>query len=265
MLIAQISDLHVTAKGTRPFPGVDTNQRLAATVAHLNRMDPRPDLVLITGDLVNGPADGEYESLLEGLSTLEVPWRALPGNHDDRARMRHAFGALGWLPMAGEFLHYAVEEYPVRILMLDSVIPRTTVGRLCPERLAWIAERLAEQTDRPTLVALHQPPFPTAQAVLDNLGCREGGAELGAMLRGRPNILGVLCGHNHRATSVNWQGVPGFVAPSAAYPFALDLRPVPTYGWSQEAPAVALHWYKPGVGLITHLSPIADYPPQPFS
>ncbi|AWK88996.1 phosphodiesterase [Azospirillum thermophilum] len=264
MLIAQISDLHVTARGTRPFPAADTNQRLAATVAHLNAMTPRPDLVLITGDLINGPAEGEYEAVLEGLEPLEIPFRVLPGNHDDRAGLRRAFGDRGWLPMEGQFLHYAVEEFPVRVLMLDSVIPGSPVGALCPARLAWIAARLAEQPDRPTLVALHHPPFPIGMQFLDTMRCIEGAEELGAMLRRHGKVLGVVCGHIHRQATVNWGGLTGFVAPSSAYVIAFDLAPKPPYRWTEEPPAVALHLHRPDVGLVTHLSPVGDFPGKAF-
>ena len=63
MLLAQISDLHV-----RP-----TGQRYKDAVEHLNRLDPRPDLVLITGDLVDEGLQAEYDALRALLGGLELP------------------------------------------------------------------------------------------------------------------------------------------------------------------------------------------------
>ena len=51
MLLAQISDLHVVASGTLLFDRIDTPGFLRRAVVHLNALDPRPDFVLITGDL----------------------------------------------------------------------------------------------------------------------------------------------------------------------------------------------------------------------
>jgi len=46
------------------------------------------------------------------LAPLAVPVFVIPGNHDTREGMREAFGRDGYLPR----LHYAVEEYPLRIV-----------------------------------------------------------------------------------------------------------------------------------------------------
>ncbi|MBP2294469.1 phosphodiesterase [Azospirillum rugosum] len=270
MLIAQISDLHVVAPGSTPTTAYDTNARLAAAVAHLNALDPRPDLVLITGDLINGPKPGEYEALAEILAPLAIPYRVLAGNHDDRDGLRRSFAGTGWMPMAnediqGDFIQYAVEEFPVRVLMLDSVVAGSPVGALCERRLAWTAERLAEQPERPTIIALHHPPFDTGLAFLDTLRCVEGAEELGRLVRSSPNVLAVLSGHTHRQTALNWNGAYGYVAPSIAYQIALDLTPEPPYRWTEEPSALALHLYRPGAGLITHLSPIGGYPAKDFS
>jgi Icc protein len=59
-----------------------------------------------------------------------MPVFVIPGNHD----MREAFGREGYLPRAG-FLHYAIEEYPLRIVALDTHIPGEHGGPLCAERL----------------------------------------------------------------------------------------------------------------------------------
>lgn len=264
MLIAQLSDLHVTAPGSTPATAYDTGARLAAAVAHLNALEPRPDLVLITGDLVNGPRPGEYEALAEILEPLAIPFRVLAGNHDDRDGLRRTFAASGWMPLDGDFIQYAVEEFPVRILMLDSAVAGSAVGALCERRLAWTAERLAEQPERPTIVAMHHPPFDTGLAFLDTLRCREGAEELGRLVRANPNVLAVLCGHTHRQTALNWNGAYGYVAPAVAYQIALDLTADPPYRWTEEPSALALHLYRPGAGLVTHLSPIGGYPAREF-
>lgn len=264
MLIAQITDLHVTAHGTKAFGMVDTNAHLAAAVDYLNRLDPPPDLVLITGDLANTPEPAEYAALAELLAPLALPCRAIPGNHDDRAGLRTTFGPRGWVPLQGDFLHQTADDGPLRIILLDTQEPGRIEGRLCERRLAWLAERLAEAPDRPTLLAMHHPPFRTGLEGMDRIRCfgTEGLADL---LAGHRNVLGIVCGHVHRPVTVGWGGVVAFAAPSTAHQIAIDLRAHAPYRWTAEPPAVALHRWTPDDGLVTHLSFIGpEFAPRRF-
>ena len=55
-LLVQISDTHIVERGTLLYGMADTARHLGDTVAEINAMRPRPDAVLITGDLVEHPA-----------------------------------------------------------------------------------------------------------------------------------------------------------------------------------------------------------------
>jgi 3',5'-cyclic-AMP phosphodiesterase len=101
MLLAQISDLHVRPTGERYKDAVDSNRMFADAVEHLNRLDPRPDLVLITGDLVDEGLAAEYDSLRALLGGLELPYLLMPGNHDDRERLALFFSEHAYLPASG--------------------------------------------------------------------------------------------------------------------------------------------------------------------
>lgn len=84
---------------------IPTDALLAAAVRTLNAMDPAPDLVVGTGDLVNdgdrpGGAEDQYQNLATILSELRLPTLLIPGNHDDRAQMRSLLG--GYLPDVAE-------------------------------------------------------------------------------------------------------------------------------------------------------------------
>lgn len=260
MLLAQITDFHVTARGTRFFGEVDTNGHLAAAVAHLNALQPRPDLVVMTGDLVNDAKPAEYDMLMELLAPLAPPAFVIPGNHDDRAQMRRRFASAGYLPADGDFLHYTVEDWPVRIIALDTQVPGSPHGQLCDVRLAWLADRLGEAPERPTVIVMHHPPFPTGIAHMDRMACACGDG-FGRLLEQYECVERILCGHVHRACTVRWRGTTAMICPSTAHQVALDLGPDSAPAWTREPPAVALHKWLPEVGLVSHLSPIGAYPP----
>jgi 3',5'-cyclic AMP phosphodiesterase CpdA len=241
MLIAQISDTHIKPEGVLAYGRVDTAAFLAGAVAHINALDPRPDLVLATGDLVDAGLAAEYARLRALLAPLAMPVYLIPGNHDARDPLRAAFPEHAYLPGTG-FLQYVVEGHAMRLLALDTLTPGKGHGELCAERLDWLAARLAE-SDRPTVLFMHHPPFECGIAYMDGERLRAGAGELEAIVRRHPNVERVLCGHVHRPIQIRWAGTLASVAP----------------------PAVALHQWRPGTGLVTHLSFIGDYGgPQPF-
>jgi len=157
MLIAQITDTHITAPGKLLMSIVDTAAALERAVSAVNKLNPLPDATLLTGDLVEGGAREEYAHLRSPLAPLRMPVFAIPGNHDEREAMREVFLSDGYLPRQG-YLNYVVEDYPLRLIGLDTLVPGEGSGTLCPERLRWIADVLIAAPDRPTLMLMHHPP-----------------------------------------------------------------------------------------------------------
>ena len=90
MLIAQLSDPHIKLPGRLAYRQVDTATLLGKAVAHLNQLDPAPDLVVITGDLTDVGSPQEYAHLRQLLSPLKAPLIVVPGNHDEREALRNA-------------------------------------------------------------------------------------------------------------------------------------------------------------------------------
>ena len=156
-IIAQITDCHVGERGSPFDDQFESGAHLGAAVRHIMTMDPQPDVVIATGDLIHEGQREEYEHFSEMLSPLSIPVYLIPGNHDDRDNMRSVFADHDYLP-AGQFLQYSVDEQPLRLVFLDTLIPGETGGELCGERLTWLAEKLDAEPNRPTFIAMHHPP-----------------------------------------------------------------------------------------------------------
>jgi 3',5'-cyclic AMP phosphodiesterase CpdA len=264
MLIAQISDTHIKPEGRLAYRRVDTALLLARAVAHVRALDPRPDVVLVTGDLVDAGLEEEYVRLRRLLAPLPMPVYVIPGNHDAREPLRRVFGEDGYFPRDGEFLQYVVERHPVRLIALDTLVPGQGGGRLGAERLGWLDARLREGPSRPTLVFMHHPPFKTGIAGMDRQWLEDGEA-LGEVIRRHPQVERVVCGHVHRPIHARWCGTVVTTAPSSAHQVQLDLREPGALGWVMEPPACLLHLWREGVGLVTHTSPIGEFAgPYPF-
>lgn len=264
MLIAQISDTHIKQPGRLAYRQVDTAAMLAACVADLARRVPSPDLIVITGDLVDLGRPEEYAHLRALMAPLHQRIVVIPGNHDARDAMRAAFADGGYLPKDGDFLHFAIDgDHPLRLLGLDTLIPGQGGGELCAARLDWLADRLAEQPDVPTLVLMHHPPFVTGIGHMDDLGLR-GRDAFAAIMARHPQVRAVLCGHLHRTIHAQVGGRPALTCPSPAHQIEMDIRPDAPSRFRLEPPGYLLHWWNGG-GLVSHAAVIGDWPgPYPF-
>lgn len=250
MLLAQITDTHVL-RALDPGAVADYSQRLLRVVRAVNTLSQRPDVVLVTGDLVNDGGPEDYVHLRGILSQLDMPYFVIPGNHDRREALRDAFGAPGYLPASG-YLNYVVEDFPLRLVCLDTLRDGHGGGRLCLDRLRWLEEVLAAAPDKPTLVAMHHVPFASGLAPFDREPM-EGTDALAAVLAANRQVERVVCGHLHRALATRWHGVTVTVSPSTAFEIALDLRPDARFSLTPGAPpAFQLHQWTRAGGLVTH-------------
>lgn len=258
-VIAQISDFHVGKAGSAIEADADTSGALARAVDHLERLEPRPAAVVCTGDLVDAGSAEEYRRLRDILDRLTVPVYVIPGNHDDRDELRRAFADGGYLPADG-FLHYAVDLGDLRIVALDTLIPRESGGRLCDERLAWLDARLAEAPDRPTIVMQHHPPFLSGIAYMDTMALDGAAAERDILAKHRHVEL-VVSGHLHRTIVRRVGSTVAMTCPSTTLHVELDLRERGgRFALVPEPPSCLLHVWRGGE-LVTHTSYIEAFTP----
>ncbi|MBD1597943.1 phosphodiesterase [Pseudomonas typographi] len=265
-LIAQISDPHLKAGGKFSYGVVDTLGALQRMVAHLNASVPQPDVVVISGDLVDFGRADEYAVLAPVLGQLTMPFYLVPGNHDDREQLRMAFTGQACLPVdtTAPTLDWVEDALPVRLIGLDSTIPGAHGGGLTHRQLAWLDQRLAERPHSPTLLILHHPPFITGIGHMD----REPFANAAAFERlvGRhPHVERLLCGHLHRPIQKRFGGTVINVCPGTSHQVVLDLRESAPAHFRLEPAGYLLHRWHPEEGLVTHGGVVGDYRgPFPF-
>ena len=263
MLLCQITDTHIKAERKLAYGIVDTAGMLQDCVADILKRPQRPDAVVVTGDLVDYGRPDEYALLRELLAPLSMPLFLLPGNHDERSALRAAFPDHAYLRQWEPFIQYAIEEFTVRLVALDSVIPMQGGGTLCGERLAWLDRTLAARPTAPTIVALHHPPFKTGIGHMDRVGFDASDA-LAAVIGKHPQVERVIAGHLHRPITARFAGTVASTCPSPAHQVALDIAADATDDFILEPPAYQLHWWS-GTQLITHTAYVGDFNgPYPF-
>ncbi len=262
-IVAQLSDPHIRERGKLfrgrgGFGPIDTAEFLARAVDEVSRLQPSPDVVVLTGDLVDHGTAAEYDHLRQLIEPLSVPLFVIPGNHDAREPLRAAFAGDGYLPADG-FLQYAVEDYPVRLVALDTHIPGEHGGLLCEERLRWLDRTLGAAPERPTLVLMHHPPFATGIDFMDHYGLQNSGGFAEVIAR-HGQVERILCGHLHRAIGKRFAGTVAGTAPATAHQVGLELLPDAPLRFALEPPGYQLHLWREGEGLVTHTAVFGEWP-----
>lgn len=260
MLVAQITDVHL---GFDPDnPDEYNRQRLDRTLATLKALTPRPDLLLVTGDIAdNGEDKVSYTRFRDAIAGLPFPVRPAMGNHDSRDAFLEIFPDT---QVADGYIQYAIEDFPVRILVLDTLETGRHGGGYDAVRAAWLEARLAEAPGRPTLLVLHHPPIETGLSWMTENPEAEWVLRLRPIVEAHPNILAMITGHLHRPLVTRWAGTMLAVCPSTAPQVALDMQrmdpeiPDDRPMIVADRPYFALHYWN-GRELITHFDTVEEH------
>jgi 3',5'-cyclic AMP phosphodiesterase CpdA len=231
-LIAHVSDTHL---GGPP----DARARAERIIAHLNAMDPRPDVLLVSGDIADHGTAEEYAEARAVLDAWTGPRALVTGNHDVRSEFVR--GLLG-READGPVLH-ALELPGCRVLVLDSLVDavdgqRQDHGVVGPDQLDWLDRRLAE-SDRPTFVSLHHPPLDIGLELMAPILLRDPGP-LAQVLGKHAHVVATLVGHAHTACASTFAGRPLLIGGGSASTVTMDAEDVPRI-WEAAPPSFALH------------------------
>jgi 3',5'-cyclic AMP phosphodiesterase CpdA len=245
MIIAQISDSHIALDV--PNAGQRISD-LALTLADINELDPLPDAIVHTGDIVHNGRQDEYAQAVAVLARARAPVYVLAGNKDDRTNLREAFSTCGYLVPDFDFIQYAIERHPVRLIALDT-LSSGNKGDFCRERLRHLTDLVEAETAKPIAVFTHHPPFEVTEGPEPfHFESRDAMSRLRSALRHSGRVVAVFSGHVHRAASGDVAGIRATVMPAVAtalrhdqYPAHLKNRPVyqvhrfdPIWGFTTE-------------------------------
>jgi 3',5'-cyclic AMP phosphodiesterase CpdA len=254
MLIAQITDLHIGFD--RGNPDEANVERLNRVIDELFGMTPAVELLIVSGDLVeNGDDLDAYRRMREIVGRWTGPTLWAVGNHDDRANFRIA---LPEVPTDDHgFIQHEMDHKGLRFLVLDTLDPGRHGGMLCEHRIDWLAARLGERTDVPTVIVLHHPPVDTGISWMSALSCEGWVQRLESVVAPASQVVAMIAGHVHRPIGTSFAGKSLTVCASSAPWIALDIDPIDPASPDGRplilgnAPAFALHYWN-GERLLTH-------------
>jgi 3',5'-cyclic AMP phosphodiesterase CpdA len=209
----QISDSHI---GFGKDPNKDVVGTLEATVAKINALPERPDLLIHTGDLTHLSTPKEFDTVARILSTAKVGHiDYVPGEHDiiGESEYLKRFGkgtkGDGWYSFDLGGLHF------VGLVNVASQGTDMGLGVLGDDQLAWLAADLAGRgAETPIVVFAHVPLMAVYPAW--GWGTADGDRALG-LLR-RFGSVTVLNGHIHQVFQKVEGNVTFHTARSTAFP-----------------------------------------------
>lgn len=220
MLITQISDCHIAWP---PADGTDRLGDLERCIAYVNALDPQPDLVVHTGDVAHDGAKIEYEKAAEKLKNLRTNLCVIPGNRDDRRKLRDAFADRLPANCHEEFVQYLISIEELCVIMLDTMSTESNKGRLCRTRIDHLNGMLEQADGRPVVIFMHHPPFEIAVASVPfQFEDRANLAEFSEILSRHPNVRRIYCGHSHRTASGQIAGIAASTISSTAEDLRMD-------------------------------------------
>ena len=248
MIIAQITDTHLSdVNAADPKFGARA-ENLRACIADINDLDPLPDAVIHTGDITQHGRAAEFAHARALLQTLEAPLYVTPGNRDGRDGVVGAFAVDGYIMPDYAFVHYAIDEHPVRLVAVDSlgdgIGPK---GDFCHDRLAALDATLAEAPARPTALFMHHPPF-DVPAAPDPFAYqrRRAVVDLATVVSRHKQVIHIFAGHMHRP----WTAMLGGVSASTVPSVAADLRHGSSLPTMAKQPVYQIHRFDGDEGFV---------------
>ncbi len=245
MIVAQISDTHIAVD----TPDADRRALdLALAVSDINTIDPAVDLIIHTGDIVHSGRQEEYARVAAILAKARAPVYVAAGNKDNRANLRRAFSARGYLSSDSAFIDYAIDDYPVRLIALDTQSSDSNKGDFCEQRVARLIGLIDAEDTKPIAVITHHPPFMvTVGPDPLNFKTPEAMEQLRHALQHSGRVAAVFSGHVHRATAGRVGGIPAMVGPCTATSLRKGDYPARMKG----QPVYHLHRFDPALGVVT--------------
>lgn len=211
LTFVHLTDLHISdpaLQDDRLYS--DTATTLRTILAEVKRIEPKPSFIVASGDLTNHGDDASYAYLKAILTeaALDIPVLFTLGNHDKRPGFYATMLGQSDDPMK-PYDHSVVID-GIHVVLVDTSTPYKIGGYFEPGQLDWLAAELDREPALPKLIVMHHAPaLDTDQPDLEWEALSFADTEaLRAILDGRRNVLGILCGHIHYDRVSNWHGIP---------------------------------------------------------
>ncbi|AMX03510.1 metallophosphoesterase [Microbulbifer thermotolerans] len=226
--LVQFTDPHIGGRPDYQLLGLDTGRTLDEVLRAIARDQAKAELMVATGDISANGSEAAYRRFLQKMQSVRTPWRWLPGNHDDPARMRQ---------LAPRRSAEVANLGNWRLLLLDTSVENQICGGLSEEQLRRLQQLLEESREHPVMILMHHQPVPVGSDWIDGHMLREGCEQFLRLVRAAPHVKALVWGHVHQQFDGNLDHIGLHATPSTSVqftpgsgPFSVDDE-MPGYRW----------------------------------
>jgi predicted phosphodiesterase len=195
---ALLSDTHVAGDRAKVAREVNLAEHFETVVREVVALPQRPAAALVTGDCAFAKGEksdyATFAELAQPIRAAQIPLHLVPGNHDDRSHLRAAFAeAKATRRPSADRCISMVRSPHANWFLLDSLDKvNSTPGMLGETQLAWLAQTLDANADKPAIVAAHHNPDNREKpgGLLDT-------AKLLEVILPRKQVKAYIFGHTH--------------------------------------------------------------------
>lgn len=220
--VIQITDTHLTPEGHEPanHQRIDPFLKLNSIFMDVSKMSEKPDMIVITGDLIHEGVADDYAKLARLISRqmdkLQIPINVILGNHDRTSAFYQ-----GYLeqPERDKY-YYLVSSKNYNFYFLDSKFYDYEQGYLGQEQLTWLRDNLEDEPKKKSVIFLHHPVAgPSIQHMQYSI--LQEGQELMDVIK-HSSVMAVFSGHIHFSTSFTKSKILFHTTDSSAYHINCD-------------------------------------------
>lgn len=213
LLIAQITDTHIVEESDNRF--VANKIRLEKVIKRINNLNPKPHLVIHTGDITDNGTLESYNIAKSFLDRLEMPYYLTAGNHDNFSHMKSVFTNQRF--KVYKFANTIIKYPNSNIIILDTSVLGKVYGKLCEAQIAWLKDKL--DATKNNYIFMHHYPINVHDKISNTIALKDV-AKFASILD--KNVKAIFCGHYHNTAISLFNGIPCFVSPSVVTQFECE-------------------------------------------
>lgn len=229
--------------------GVNTWDSFSAVLALAQKQHPKPDMMLLTGDLAQDESMQAYQHLTQSLGVYQCPKYGIPGNHDNESYLIEVFHEHH---MQGN-RQIIIDQW--NIILLNTQEVGEVEGLLSDEQLNFLDHCLGEYPEHHTLIFMHHPPVKVGSAWLDRLMLSNAEA-FWKVLDPFHHVKGIICGHVHQESFTEKKGIKIYTSPSTCFQFA---RNQDKFGVEPLLPGYRMVWIDQNGSFETKVFRLKDF------
>ena len=213
--LVQVTDTHLFGQTNGKLSKINTLDTLNKVLESIQCNEDQLDCLIATGDIAQDASSKAYEHFMLSVEKITVPFRWIPGNHDNvRLMQRISHGT-----------NYCDKTFKIgnwMIILLDTSVKHEVFGSLSEMELEFLETTLdlIEQDGNISnvLICLHHNPVKVQHGWSEEIGLRNR-SDFFDVVEKYPAVRCAIFGHLHQEIDIEYKGIRLLCSPSTCTQF----------------------------------------------